>query len=281
MLLSVTDLTGYMFCPRKLYMRKILNIIEPQTKATVLGTLRHATHEQLSKLDESVIRQLNKDHSEDEATTLFSKSYLRALRDTVNAHRSHLAEVGLDAEDVFIDVWPFIKEEAVVHAKDVLAVSKATGLLGDDLIRHLPKVISEHHVRSESLQLKGIIDRIEIVNGQYVPYELKTGSAPAEGVWPGHKVQVGCYMMMLEEIFNMPVREGYVKYLDCRADRRIVMNPFLEIEIKELIEKVQKLLQSPELPEPCGKKFCNCSNFKNPVEQKSEALQAKLGISGF
>ena len=262
MLLSVTDLTGYMFCPRKLYMRKILKIIEPQTKATVLGTLRHATHEQLSKLDESVIRQLNKDHSEDEATTIFSKNYLRALRDTVNTHRSHLKEVGLEAEDVFIDVWPFIHEEANVHAKDVLALAKSTGLYGDELIRQLPKVISEHHLVSESLQLKGIIDRIEIVKGQYIPYELKTGSAPAEGVWPGHKIQVGCYMMMLEEAFKMPVREGYVKYLDCRADRRVVMNPFLEIEVKELIEKVNRMLESKDLPEPCGKKFCNCSNYQ-------------------
>jgi CRISPR-associated exonuclease Cas4 len=261
MLLSVTDLTGYMFCPRKLYMRKILGIIEPQTKATVLGTLRHATHEQLSKLDEGVIRQLNKDHSEDEAATLFSKNYLRALRDTVNSHRSHLAEVGLEAEDVFIDVWPYIRDEALENAKKILALTKSTGLYGDELIKTLPKVISEHHVVSNSLQLKGIIDRIEIINGNYIPYELKTGSAPAEGVWPGHKIQVGCYMMMLEELFNQPVREGYVKYLNLRADRRVVMNPFLEIEIKEIIEKVQKLLESGELPEPCGKKFCNCSNF--------------------
>lgn len=262
MILSVTDLTSYMFCPRKLYMRKILKIYDPPNKATVLGTLRHATHEQLSKMDEAVIRQLNKDHSEDDAVTLFSKSYLRALRDTVNSHRSHLKEVGLEAEDVFIDVWPFIKDEAVAHTKEVLSISKATGLFGDELIKHLPKVISEHHVLSEGLQLKGIIDRIEIVNGQYVPYELKTGSAPANGVWPGHKIQVACYMMMLEEAFKMPVREGYVKYLNLRQDRRVVMNPFLEIEIKEMVEKVQKLLESVELPESCGKKFCNCSNFQ-------------------
>ncbi|MFH1181832.1 MAG: PD-(D/E)XK nuclease family protein [Candidatus Woesearchaeota archaeon] len=281
MLLNVTDLPAYIFCPRKLYMRKILNIIEPPTKATVLGTLRHATHEQLSKMDETVIRQLNKDHSEDEAATLFSKNYLRALRDTVNSHRSHLNEVGLEAEDVFIDVWPFIKEEAVVHAKDVLSVSKATGLFGDDLLKHLPKVISEHHVKSESLQLKGIIDRIEVVKGQYIPYELKTGSAPADGVWPGHKIQVACYMMMLEEAFKMPVREGYVKYLDCREDRRVVMNPFLEIEVKELIAKVQKLLENKEMPDPCGKKFCNCSNVKNHDLQKNGSLLQTSKLSGF
>jgi CRISPR-associated protein Cas4 len=273
MILSVTDLASYMFCPRKLYLRKIFSIIDPQTKATVLGTLRHATHEQLSKLDESVIRQLNKDHSEEEAVTLFSKNYLRALRDTVNAHRSHLTEVELDAEDVFIDVWPYIRDEAIFHAKDILGIAKSTGFYGEDLLRQLPKVISEHHITSESLQLKGIIDRIEIVKGQYIPYELKTGHAPAEGVWPGHKIQVGCYMMMLEEAFHIPVREGYVKYLNNRADRRVVMNPFLEIEVKELIAKVQNLLESKELPEPCGKSFCNCSAIKNDELQKLPAVK--------
>jgi CRISPR-associated protein Cas4 len=268
MILSVTDLASYLFCPRKLYLRKIFNIFEPPTKATVLGTLRHATHEQLSKLDESVIRQLNSDHSEPEAISLFSKNYLRALRDTVNTHRAHLKEVQLEAEDVFIDVWPFIREEAVVNARKVLALAKSTGLYGDELIKLLPKVISEHHVKSESLQLKGIIDKIEIVGGQYVPYELKTGSAPAEGVWPGHKIQVACYMMMLEEVFHMPVREGYVSYLNARQNRQVVMNPFLEIEVKELIDKVQKLLESKDVPEPCGKKICNCASIEIPQSEK-------------
>ncbi|MBN2454297.1 CRISPR-associated protein Cas4 [Candidatus Woesearchaeota archaeon] len=261
MIVSATDLSSYLFCPRKLYMRKVLGIVEPPNQAMVLGTIRHAIHEKLSKADESIIRQLNKDHSESEAATLFKNDYLKALRGTITHHKSHLKEVDLVPGEVFVDVWPFIYDEALSRASEIYSFAKSAGVYGEELWSMLPKTISEYHVQSEALQLKGIIDKIEVRDGKYIPFELKTGSAPREGVWPGHKIQVACYAMLLQEAFKTPVNEGFVVYLNLREKRRVAMNPFLEEEVKLLISKVQALLESKELPEPCGKKICGCNNF--------------------
>jgi len=50
-----------------------------------------------------------------------------------------------------------------------------------------PILISEQRIGSDKLQLKGIVDRIEVYENGYVPVELKTGKIPKEGVWPGHR----------------------------------------------------------------------------------------------
>jgi CRISPR-associated exonuclease Cas4 len=260
MFVSATDLSSYIFCPRKLYMRKVLKIVEPPTRAMVLGTIRHSTYENLNKIDEPVVRQLNKEHSKNEVVSLFKNEYLKALRGTILHHREQLRGVGLAPGDVFVDVWPFIYGEAVSRAHEVYSFAKSARIYGEELWRELvPKVISEYHVKSESLQLKGVIDRIEIRDNTYIPYELKTGSAPREGVWPAHKIQVAAYAMLLQDAFNTAVKEGFVRYLDLRQTRHISMNPFIEIEVRELIKKVQLLIESGELPDSCGRNICSCS----------------------
>ena len=46
---------------------------------------------------------------------------------------------------------------------------------------------------------------MEIYENGYVPIELKTGKMPKEGVWPGHKVQIAAYSMLIEEKFKTEV----------------------------------------------------------------------------
>ena len=66
------------------------------------------------------------------------------------------------------------------------------------------------------------------------------------------------------------IKEGFIHYLDHKERRQIPLNPFLKEEIKELIKKVEILLNKKELPgivenpnkcTNCGLKD-QCSNEK-------------------
>ncbi len=81
-----------------------------------------------------------------------------------------------------------------------------------------------------------------------VPVELKTGKAPETGVWEGHKVQLGAYMMLLLEKNEIKIKEGIVRYLDYGVERQIILDPFLKKEISELTQKVRELLSQKILP---------------------------------
>ena len=64
----------------------------------------------------------------------------------------------------------------------------------------------------------------------------------------------------MEEKFNTEIKEGFVHYLDVKQKRHIAINPFMRLEVKELIEKVNSLLNSDKIPdfEKNQNKCINC-----------------------
>ena len=120
---------------------------------------------------------------------------------------------------------------------------------------------------------------MEIYENGYVPIELKTGKMPKEGVWPGHKVQIAAYSMLIEEKFKTEVKEGFVNYLDAKQTRHIAINPFMRQEILDLVKEVQEMLKSHDLPNYCkNKNKCVNCGLRETCYNKEEVstLLSKL-----
>jgi CRISPR-associated protein Cas1 len=131
-------------------------------------------------------------------------------------------------------------------------------------------------IESEKLNLKGIIDQLEVYKQGIVPVELKTGSMPNEGVWPGHRLQIAAYALLAQEHFNQEVKEGFVLYLDHKERRHIAINPFTIEEIKDLIKKIELLLHTKKLPETVSNtNKCRQCGLKD-VCQNEQLLKDKL-----
>ena len=158
-------------------------------------------------------------------------------------NKKPLLELELNLGVIFRKVLPLILEESEERVERLFKFIQENNFYGEELWENLtPKTISELRIDSEKLNLKGYIDQIEIHKNRVVPIELKTGSCPQEGVWPGHRLQVGAYAMLAEEHFNQEVKEAFILYLDQKQKRHISINPFLKEEIKEMIKKIESLL---------------------------------------
>jgi CRISPR-associated protein Cas4 len=158
--------------------------------------------------------------------------------------------------DFFRESWPLVLNESKERDLNLHEFIKKHKVYGEDLWKELsPKIETEYYVQSDALMLNGVIDRLEIYENKLVravvPYELKTGSAPREGVWPGHKLQAGAYIMLLEKN-KMFVRDAFVKYLDINEARAIVMNPFLEKRVLETRDAVLEIFKGEQVPDFCG-----------------------------
>ena len=152
--------------------------------------------------------------------------------------------------------FPFIMEESSVRSDNIVNFIKSNNVFGEELWQKLtPKIISELRVESDELKLKGIIDKVHVYDNEYVPFELKTGRTPSDGIWPSHRIQIAAYSLLLQEKFNKQVKGGFVVYLDTKEKRHIAINPFMKQEIRQLVDEVIALLESKELPD-----FCNNEN---------------------
>ena len=56
-MISVTLLSAYMYCPRKIYLTKVLGLIEPPNAAMVKGSIRHNAFENLFKDEDELVKE--------------------------------------------------------------------------------------------------------------------------------------------------------------------------------------------------------------------------------
>jgi CRISPR-associated protein Cas4 len=249
-MLSVSMLSSYEYCKRKLFLNYVLKFFEPVKKSTSLGTIRHETYDGINKAEESLVKSIKQRLKKEEILDIYKQKYSEILREVIRKNKRNLEELKIDLGEVFKNVWPLILEESETRASYLFEFIQMNNVYGEELWEKLtPKIHSEVRIESEKLNLKGIIDQLEIYKAGIVPVELKTGSMPNEGVWPGHRLQIAAYALLAQEHFKQEVKEGFVLYLDQKERRHIAMNPFMIEEIKDLIKKIDNLLSSKQLPE--------------------------------
>lgn len=259
-IISVSDLSSFMYCPRLLYQQKVLGKREKLNTAMVLGAIRHNFHDLANKHEENIIVHLPQKLTGEEVVSAYAAIYENLLRTAVMTHSKSLSLFDIQPFEVIEQLKTMANEEARSRAANVFTFSEANNIHGELLWKKLsPKIMTELKVKSAKMRLKGIVDRIEVYPDTVLPIELKTGKMPRDGVWPGHRVQVAAYMMLLQETFNAPVNKAVIRYLDHDTSKTVVLNPYMELEVTELTEKVNRLLLGKELPKPCGRENCNCS----------------------
>ncbi|MBI2175907.1 CRISPR-associated protein Cas4 [Candidatus Woesearchaeota archaeon] len=257
---SVTDLSSFLYCQRALYQKKVLGYVEKPNQSMILGTIRHQFYDLANKHEEAIVVHLHQEATHDEAVLAYAKSYENLLKAAVMSNAKSLAQFDIQPFQVLPQLQQIAAAEAHERAGNVLSFSAQHNVFGNELWQLLtPKILTEVRVRSQLLLLKGVVDRVEVYENSVLPVELKTGKMASEGVWPSHRVQVAAYMMLLKEKFRKPVSRAVIRYLDHNSSKTVVMNPYMELEVKELIEKVTRLLQSSIIPKPCGRESCSCT----------------------
>jgi len=270
-MISVSTLSSYMYCPRKLYLQYVLKLTEPPKEALLKGSIRHKTYENINLAEEELVKSIKKGTTLKDLKGRYHQKYREILLQVIKQNKEDLRQFNILPQDLFKNVWPLILAESETRASIVYNFILKHKVFGKELWEKLtPKIESELRIESEKLGLKGVIDQIEIYKKGFVPIELKTGKSPKEGIWPGHKIQLIAYVLLMEEKFNTEIKEGFVNYLDTQEKRHIALNPFMRIEVKELIEKVNNLLKSDKIPdfEKNQNKCFNCGLKEDCYNEK-------------
>ncbi len=249
MTLAVSDLTGYLYCPRKLFLEKVLKLRSRDTAAALKGALRHDLYERLNKADETAIKAITKKEYYD-IFEQFKKEYASILRKVISYHKEALKKVKVDIPEFYNQMFRGIINEAKVKARNILDFLETEEVYGDELWEKLtPKILVKVAVQDEELDMKGVVDKIEMHPDEIVPIEIKTGKAPEKGVWPGQKIQLFCYMLLAEKTFDKPVKRGQLYYLDDKETRELINTPFVAEDVKKTLAKTKEILESKKLPD--------------------------------
>lgn len=253
MKLPVSLLSTYLYCSRKLFLEKVLLLQEPPKESLVIGSLRHEIYDKINKSEEEIIRSITKSMAAEKILDLYKQKYISILEKSVINNKKRIEGISMTINDACKRCFPWIIEESSMRALNVFSFIEENNVFGEELWQKLtPKILSELRLESDELKLKGVIDQVHVYGDCYVPFELKTGSMPKDGVWPSHRIQIAAYSLLLEEKFKKKIKEGFIIYIDSNQKRHIAINPFLREEVGQIIDEVITILQSKELPDFCG-----------------------------
>ena len=272
MKISVSLLSSYLYCSRKLFLEKVLMLEEPPKESLVMGSIRHEAYDSINKKEEEIVVSITKRTNLEDIQELYRKNYLKILRKAIANNKKRLDEVSINMLEAYRKSYPFIMEESSLRAGNIFSFIEANNIFGEELWEKLtPKIISELRIESDELKLKGIIDQVHVYGNEYVPFELKTGRTPSDGVWPSHRIQITAYSLLLQEKFSKQIKEGYVIYLDTKEKRHIAINPFMKQEVNQIVDEVISLLESKDIPDFCNNENkCRKCGLKNTCYNEEE-----------
>lgn len=259
-MIPVSLLSAYLYCPRKLYLQKVLKKEEPVKETIIKGQLRHQVIDSVTQRERELILLIQPDDPFERVLKRYEAVYKNELRNAIIVNKRSIERLNIEPSAMDRMVWSQLRSDVLSRAEFVHEFAVKSRLFGPALWENLtPKIKSEYTVESESLGLKGVIDQVHIYYDSLVPFELKTGSSPNEGIWPGHRIQLAAYMLLLEDKFDMNITEGIIYYLDSKEKRPLRMNPFLREDVIKTKILVEKVLSSKELP-PILKYDNKCSS---------------------
>ncbi len=259
MLVSVTDLASYLYCPRSLFMQRVMGRVEPPNQAMIMGLLKHAVFEQASINEKRAFLETKEGQTKETFQIIFQECFSHALDDQLQKKISLMQQFNILPERVASQVLPSLLSEAKSRAETAFSFATCNNLYGYELWESIiPKIFSETRVVSKDLNLQGRIDKIELYKDRAIVHELKTGKPPNTGVWSSHRIQASAYCMLAERTFCVPVKEAIVTYNLTGEQRTLSLNPFMEKEVTDTTSKVIALMESREAPEPCNKTTCSC-----------------------
>ena len=163
MMISVSMLSSYMYCPRKIYVQKVLGMLEPGEVVVLQAKMRHKVHEMLNKGEEYIISKLTADMDISRIRKRYWSGCSLMIKTVVGENLPKLQELGLSTISVTRRLQSELEAEIRLRAENTRIFMEKSQVSGRDLWHALvPKIKSEYHLESESLGLYGHADEIEI-----------------------------------------------------------------------------------------------------------------------
>ncbi|MCX6711990.1 MAG: CRISPR-associated protein Cas4 [Candidatus Woesearchaeota archaeon] len=266
---TITSLSEFLYCPRKLYLKTIFKPEIPLTDKLVKGNIKHKIFEKINNVEEDIIKNLTQPLPIEQINMIYLRKYHNIVLDVLQYKKDILFKLNIDLNKFIYELWPIFINEAKSHSINIYNFMIKNNLYGEDLWNRLtPKFITELQISSNELQLKGIVDKIEINNNNYIPYELKSGRLP-DDIYYNHKIQLAGYSLLLENKFKILIPKGYVQYIDHDITKEVQINQELKDDVIKIRDSISFMFTNNLIPEILQNNKCfncelkeQCHNFK-------------------
>ena len=127
-----------------------------------------------------------------------------------------------------------------------------------------PNSMYSYLLKDSQLELIGMCDKVEIIDGKYYPVSIKSSNPPIKGVWDQDAIELVAYAILLEEEFETEIFVGFVDYEKIGDRRPVVMDVNLRKGLFGIMREVKEITDNKKLPNVReNPRKCNNCEYKD------------------
>jgi CRISPR-associated protein Cas4 len=249
-IINITDITEYLYCPRKLFLKLVKGIRASPTERMMNGMLRHKVFELFNNSEQELVESINEKITESRIKVLYHNLLSELINYTLSSNRNIVQNFKIDKNKFVVSVNDSIVPEINLRVSSISQAIQA-GFLAGDLWKNLsPKYLSEHKIVSHDLGLQGRIDRVSVAQS-IIPFEIKS----RDRIFDSDKIQLAGYALLLEKEFSQPINFGIIETTG--KQHRVDLTPELKSQVLDIAEKIRNLTEeNANMPS----NFAKCEN---------------------
>ena len=243
-MINISSIKTHMYCPMKLYIQNHVDVEENKDYQLAIEIKKLKID--IQDLIQKNMRKIKKEMTLIEIESILSESINSYIESTTNSIRSMNLEISNDQiTEIVNDAYFNIKITALKIKQAMIILDKHAFEIID---MFFPNSMYSYLLKDPSLELIGMCDKIEIIDGKYYPVTIKSSNPPIKGVWDQDAIELVAYAILLEEEFDTEVFVGFVDYEKIGDRRPVVMDVNLRKTLFEVIREVKEIKDNKQLP---------------------------------
>lgn len=266
---NISSIKTYMYCPRKVYIQE--NIAQEKTQPNPFYTEIKLLQNDLNDILNKNIRKIKKEMTLEEIEKTLSHGTLRCVDNTFEEIMISKNKISNEKiEEVYDDLNDQIKYSVKILS---LKSKKAMRLLKKDGARisemFFPSSMYSYYIKDDKLDLTGMCDKIEVIDGIYYPISFKNNTPPIKGVWNQDALELAAQALLIEQEFDCDVYVGFVEYQKIGERRPVVMDVNIRKGVFDVLHEMNQLKLMKKAPNvKINKKKCEMCEYANICLEK-------------
>ncbi|MBM3233529.1 CRISPR-associated protein Cas4 [Candidatus Pacearchaeota archaeon] len=258
-IINITDITEYLYCPRKVYLKLVKGIKAPPSQRMINGMLRHKVFDIFNKNEKALVSSIKEKMSSSEIKKLYDNLISNITQETILLNKNLITKFNIDNKEFSISIKKTTEPEINLRISAITNTINS-GFFGAELWRNLkPKYLTEYKIESFELGLRGRIDRIKFEDG-ILPIERKS----REKIFESDKIQLAGYALLLEKEFSRKVEKGIIEIMG--KEEQVEITEELKSRVLEIAEKIRNLVEQNAFTPSSFQKCENCE-FKQDCDE--------------
>ncbi len=243
-MIKVSSIKQYMYCPMKLYLQTHVDTRE--NKDYQIAVEMKKLKIDIQDLIKKNMRKVKKEMVLSEIENILSQNIDPYIKNTTDAIKS--MNLNLEASQIneIIDNTYFSIKITALKIKQSMTILDKHAFEIIDMF--FPNSMYSYLIKDEILDVTGICDKIEIVDGKYYPVLLKSGKPPLKGVWKSDAIELVSNAILIEEEFEGDVYVGFVDYEKIGVRRPVIMDVELRKAYFDMLHEVKELVENKKMP---------------------------------